>query len=383
MFFNRARTFPRGSFPAIIVPMSPETPSQGRANGGSGLTRRRLLAAGAAIAGAGFGVGAYARWIEPTWVEVTQNDLPVPSLPPAWEGARIAHLADFHLCPWVPEAYLARCIKQTADLKPDLVVVTGDFITIGSEEYGPRAARLLTDLHSPFGTFACLGNHEYGLGRPHLQPVRPSPVNGALEDAGVRVLNNASERLTRESLSQYPPVGPRLSEPPAGEADEGGDSMSRIADRGERRPLAAQPTEARRDIGIGSKGGDLWIAGVEDLWSARYDPARAMADVPSGAANLVLCHNPDAAEDLEAAGCGTILAGHTHGGQVQIPLLGPPILPVRNRQRYEGLHRVGGTWLYINRGLGWLWRVRLACRPEISLLTLRRSAPVETERPAG
>ena len=308
--------------------MSPETPSQGRAKAGSGLTRRRLLAAGAAIAGAGFGVGAYARWIEPTWVEVTQNDLPVPTLPPAWEGTRIAHLSDFHLCPWVPVAYLARCIKQTADLKPDLVVVTGDFITIGSEEYGPRAARLLTGLHSPFGTFACLGNHEYGLGRPEPQPVLPSPVTGALEDAGVRVLNNASERLTRE-------------------------------------------------------GGDLWIAGVEDLWSARYDPARAMADVPSGAANLVLCHNPDAAEDLHAAGCGTILAGHTHGGQVQIPLLGPPILPVRNRQRYEGLHRVGGSWLYINRGLGWLWRVRFACRPEISLLTLRRAACVETGQSTG
>jgi predicted MPP superfamily phosphohydrolase len=298
--------------------MSPEIPSKGRAKAGSGLTRRRFLKAAVAGGVAGTTAAAYARYVEPTWVEVTQNDLPVPSLPPAWEGARIAHLSDFHLCPWVPEAYLARCIKQTSDLKPDLVVVTGDFITIGSEEYGPRAARLLTDLNSPFGTFACLGNHEYGLGRPNPQPVRPSPVTGALEDAGVRVLNNASKRITRE-------------------------------------------------------GGDLWIAGVEDLWSARYDPARAMADVPSGAANLVLCHNPDAAEAVADAGGGAILAGHTHGGQVQIPLLGPPILPVRNKQRYEGLHRVGGTWLYINRGLGWLWRVRFACRPEISLLTLRQA----------
>ena len=296
--------------------MSPETPSKGRAKAGSGLTRRRLLAAGAGLFGASFSVGAYARWVEPTWVEVTQNDLPVPGLPPAWDGLRVAHLSDLHLCPWVPEAYLARCIQQTSDLKPDLVVVTGDFITIGCEEYGPRAARLLTDLNSPFGTFACLGNHEYGLGRPSPQPVRPSPMTGALEDTGVRVLNNASERLTRE-------------------------------------------------------GDDLWIAGVEDLWSARYDPARAMADVPSGAANLVLCHNPDAADAVADAGGGAILAGHTHGGQVQIPFFGPLILPVRNKQRYEGLHRVGGAWLYINRGLGWLWRVRFACRPEISLLTLR------------
>ena len=96
-----------------------------------------------------------------------------------------------------------------------------------------------------------------------------------------------------------------------------------------------------------------------------------MEAVPPGSPNLVLCHNPDAAEDLEQAGCGTILSGHTHGGQVQIPLIGPPHLPVEHRDRYQGLHRVGRSWLYINRGLGWIVRIRINCRPEISLLTLR------------
>ena len=103
-----------------------------------------------------------------------------------------------------------------------------------------------------------------------------------------------------------------------------------------------------------------------------------MHDIPRGAASLMLCHNPDAADDLEAAGCGAILSGHTHGGQVHIPLLGLPILPVRNRGRYRGMHRVGRARLYINRGLGWLLKVRLGCRPEITVLALCR-APDEDE----
>jgi len=297
--------------------MSPETPSKGRAKAGAGLTRRRLLAAGAAIAGTGFGVGAYARWIEPTWVEVLERDLPVPNLPPAWDGLRVAHIADLHHGSSVPLDYLARSISRVADLRPDLVAVAGDFVTGSDARYGSAVAELFAGLPAPLGIFACLGNHDYGVrrpGRPGAVGVRQ--VAADLGRHGVRVLRNEAVRLER-----------------------------------------------------GGEG--LWMVGVDDLWAGYCDPEKALRDVPRGAANLVLCHNPDAAEDLHAAGCGTILAGHTHGGQVQIPLLGPPILPVRNRQRYEGLHRVGGTWLYINRGLGWLWRVRFACRPEISLLTLR------------
>jgi hypothetical protein len=96
-----------------------------------------------------------------------------------------------------------------------------------------------------------------------------------------------------------------------------------------------------------------------------------MRDVPAGAANLMLCHNPDAADALDAAGCGPILAGHTHGGQVRIPFIGPILLPVKNRSRDQGLHTVGRTCVYVTRGIGWTYRVRFACRPEISLLTLR------------
>jgi hypothetical protein len=299
--------------------MSPETPSKGRAKAGSGLTRRRLLAAGASLAGAGFGVGAYSCWVEPTWVEVLERDLPVPNLPPAWDGLRVAHVADLHHGSSVPLDYLARSISRVADLRPDLVAVAGDFVTDSDARYGSAVAELFDGLSAPLGVFACLGNHDYGVRRP----VRPGAVGvrqvaADLGRHGVRVLRNEAVRLER-------------------------------------------------------CGEGLWMVGVDDLWAGYCDPQKALRNVPSGAPNLVLCHNPDAADAVADAGGGAILAGHTHGGQVRIPLLGPILLPVRNKQRYEGLHRVGGAWLYITRGLGWLIRVRFACRPEISLLTLRQA----------
>jgi len=101
----------------------------------------------------------------------------------------------------------------------------------------------------------------------------------------------------------------------------------------------------------------------------------------------MLCHNPDEAEALAAAGCRTIVSGHTHGGQVDLPFFGAPLLPVHHRERYRGLYRVDGARLYINRGVGWAWQVRLGCRPEIALFTLRTEkeeagTPASAETPA-
>lgn len=291
-----------------------------------GTTRRSLLrmAVGAVIAGAS--AAAYARWVEPTWIEVVERNLPVPHLPPAWESARVALIADLHHGASVPLEYLAVALARVADLRPDLVAVAGDFVTGGRPEAGEAVAELVGRLSPPLGTVACLGNHDYGVVYP--VPDAPAlPVAGALTRRGVRVLRNQAACLTRG-------------------------------------------------------GEDLWVAGVEDLWAGRLRPADAVRDIPRGAASIMLCHNPDAAEGLEAAGCGAILSGHTHGGQVHIPLLGPPILPVRNRGRYRGMHRVGRARLYINRGLGWLLKVRLACRPEITVLALCR-APDEDEARAS
>jgi len=281
------------------------------------LTRRCLLGAAVGLPAAGAGAAAYARWVEPTWIDVVQRDLPVPDLPAPWEGVRVGLIADLHHCPQVPLDYLAEGLRRLADLKPDLVAVAGDFVTGRQARHAEAVAGLFERLTPPLGVFACLGNHDYGVVRP-ARHAKAQAVADALPRAGVRVLRNEALRLTQD-------------------------------------------------------GQDVWIAGTEDLWSGRLDAEKTLREVPKGAASIVLCHNPDAADALAAAGAGAILSGHTHGGQVQVPLVGPPILPVRNKRRYEGLHPVGGSWLYINRGLGWLLKVRFACRPEITILSLCRA----------
>lgn len=277
----------------------------------AGAVSRRAFLAGAAGLAA---LGAYAWRLEPTWVQVQRHNLPLVRLPAAWQGVRIAFFADLHRGPNVPQAYLRKAVDQVAALECDLVAIGGDFVTGGTARHGRDVAKLMRRLDPPLGTFACLGNHDYGVVRP-VSNATAGPIADALAGSGVRLLCNEAVRLERD-------------------------------------------------------GEPLWIAGVEDLWTGRFDAEVTMGHVRPGEASLVLCHNPDAAEDLAAAGCGAILSGHTHGGQVQVPLLGPPILPVRNRDRYEGMHHVSGTWLYITRGVGWLRRVRLNCRPEITVLTL-------------
>jgi uncharacterized protein len=285
-------------------------------------SRRRFLKAAMGLAVAGVSVGAYAHWVEPAWIKVVRSDLPVTGLAPAWDGLRVAFVADLHHYPQgMSLAYLAGAMRRVQNLGADLILGGGDYVNSADLDYATRAAGLFKDLSAPLGVYSCLGNHEYGIGRPRPNPPsRPLAVAQMLRDAGVRVLENEAVLLE-------------------------------IA------------------------GDRLWLAGVGDFWSGNFRPRDAMKEVPVGAANLTLCHNPDAAEDLELAGCGTILSGHTHGGQVQAPLFGPPILPVVHRGRYQGLHRVGTSYVYITKGLGCApYKVRFNCRPEISLLTLRPAA---------
>jgi hypothetical protein len=289
-------------------------------------TRRGLIKAAGAALVAGVATPAYARWIEPTWVRTVCCDLPVPNLPQEWQGVRAAQVSDLHCGPSVTAEYLEACLRQVRALGPDLVFTTGDFVRLDQDSaYAAQVTGLFGILTPPLGTFACLGNHDYGHCTDSDEPTC-TLLAEALERRGVRVLRNESVRLSRG-------------------------------------------------------GRDLWLVGLEDISSGSFDLNMATALLPPGAPNLTLCHNPDAADQLAAAGCGAILSGHTHGGQVDLPLWGPLYLPVSNWSRYRGLYRVGRSWLYVNCGLGWLPHVRLFCRPEITLFTLRRAA--EAAEPAA
>jgi predicted MPP superfamily phosphohydrolase len=282
------------------------------------VNRRDFLKLGA-IAGASTaaGVGGYTWLVEPHWEKIVERALPNANLPPSLAGARLVQLSDLHVGPRVDDGYLVTALERAAALRPDIVVVTGDFMSIRYDR-PTRDIELgqLRDVlaHLPRGrlaTLGILGNHDYG--RNWSEPAVAARVVAVAERAGVRVLRN--EVATVDGLD---------------------------------------------------------VIGVDDLWAHRSDTKRALDARTSGSA-IALCHNPDAMDELPWGDYkGWILAGHTHGGQCKPPFLPPPMLPVRNKRYTAGEIPLGhGRRLYINRGLGHLLQVRFNARPEITAFTLR------------
>lgn len=273
----------------------------------------RLLAAGAVTPAALGGGIAYARYVEPYWYEVTDVPLRLDRLDPAFEGYRIVQLSDIHLDELTTRERLAQVVAETNALSPDVVVVTGDFLS------GPRVGTLahdlvitLRDLAPRDGTFAILGNRDYWAGEAVVRQV--------IRDSGLIDVNNAVHTLRRG---------------------------------------AAQ----------------LHIAGVDDVWVGKDRLDFVLRRLPDTGAAILLAHEPDFADTSAATGRFDVqLSGHSHGGQVVLPLLGRLVLPGMAEHYPSGLYRVGDMWQYTNRGLGMIHpRIRFNCRPEITVFTLATS----------
>lgn len=286
----------------------PESPVRG-----NHLTRRRFLQALGGGAAAGIGVVGYTFLVEPHWLRVIRRPLPIRALPPSLEGKLLLQISDLHIGARVDSKYLVRALQLARSLSPDIVVLTGDTADDASPRWHREAARILSHLPlAPIGTFAIMGNHDYGPGWRH--PEMADDVTDLLTDAGATVLRNA-----------------------------------------------------RADV----QG--LQVLGMDDFWTERFDGAGTMALLDPARPALVLCHNPDVCDlDIWGDYQGWILCGHTHGGQCKPPFLPPPLLPVRNRRYTRGEFSLpGGRNLHISAGVGYLRKVRFNVRPDVVLFTLQ------------
>lgn len=261
------------------------------------------------------GLGAvYTRFAEATWFDVTEKDVQIGKFQ---TPLRILHLSDLHLSDVFPIEDIEKAIDLALEKKPDVAFLTGDFITdflVDEVEY-ERVLRKLAD-HIP--TYACIGNHDggqwssQGYGYPDF-----SKVQALLERSGVVFLFN---RKTNVSLG----------------------------------------------------GKSFWVAGLGDLWSSDCKPKEVLSKSrDSDEAVFVLSHNPDSKSLLKPYEWDLMCCGHTHGGQLVIPLLGlRPFLPVKDTRFPEGLLSWEGKHIHITRGVGNLHGLRFNCRPEISLLNV-------------
>jgi predicted MPP superfamily phosphohydrolase len=281
-----------------------------------------MIGTGAMLATGGV---IYPYFIEPWRVAVNHIPIRIPELPAAWNGLTIAHLTDLHRSRYVSGQYLQDCVARANALNPDLIVFTGDYLTEGrtrrgllvygdhhdAATYVKDSARCIGQARARHGVFASLGNHDHWFDA--------DTVTREIEAAGVPVLRN-------------------------------------------------------RPAFVKINGETLPIVGLGDLWTEGVNFSQGFAGVNHPYA-IVLMHNPDSFEHWPQPGHHLILAGHTHGGQVNIPFYGPPVVPSRYGMKYaQGLHQRGTAQMYVNRGLGLVFPVvRFNCRPEIAVLHLQRA----------
>jgi predicted MPP superfamily phosphohydrolase len=262
----------------------------------------------------------YAVRVEPTWLELNQVDVPVADLPPAFQDFRIVQLSDFHCSRRVSPVYLGEAVDLAQDQGGDVIVLTGDFVHKGYRHVR-HAAQALGRLRAPLGVYAVLGNHDYSvrsaLGlRRYRQLYRV--ITEALRDQGIRVLHNEAVTLLRGQ-------------------------------------------------------GSVHLAGVADLWSRTCDLERALGGLHSQDPCILLAHNPCTIERLRPHHrCDLMLSGHTHGGQINLPRLGRVTLGRNGKRFAAGMYRHRDTYLYVNKGVGFGFRVRYGVRPEVAVLRLRR-----------
>ena len=253
---------------------------------------------------------SYARIIEPGWETVTELALTLPHLAADFHGYRLVQISDIHIGTWMNRRRLARVIETVNQLNPDLVVITGDFVYYDSEENADELISPLSGIVARDGTLAILGNHDYWA--------NPGMVREIIQSAGILDISNAFQTLER------------------------GNSL-------------------------------FHIAGVDDYWERKDRLDLVLDTLPTEGAAILLAHEPDYADiSANAKRFDLQLSGHSHGGQVILPFLGPPILPLYGRKYPMGLYQVRDMLQYTNRGIGMIPpAIRFNCRPEITVFTLQ------------
>jgi predicted MPP superfamily phosphohydrolase len=242
-------------------------------------------------------------------VEITKLDLPLPRLGQQFDRFRLVQFSDLHIGTWLNKSRLNNVIEQVNQQNPDLIAITGDFVTFEPERFAGDLVDAFKQLKSKHGVVAILGNHDHWT---DASVVRQVFCESGINDLSNRVL-----------------------------------TLHRGADQ-------------------------LHIAGVDDVLENLADLDRVLEQIPAEGEAILLAHEPDFADISASSGRFSLqISGHTHGGQVVLPWVGPPILPPRGRKYPSGRYQINGMVQYTNRGVGTTSiQLRLNCPPEITVFNL-------------
>jgi len=272
------------------------------------ITRRQFLKRACSLGSVGL-LASYPVFVERYIVLTNIYRVSVPNLPEAFSGFRIVHLSDLHYGFLVPLELIRHVVYRANQLKPDLITCTGDYVhKRNSTAEIEQIWPVLSQLKAPSGVYSVLGNHDHW-------------ANTARSDYWLK--------RTRQDLRH-------------------------------------------KVVRIERDGQNLWLAGAGDLWEDQRNLDFMLSRIPDPECRIVLAHNPDSADTAFSKRVDLMISGHTHGGQVDIPFVGTPVLPVRNKNYSSGLKRsLRGSKVFISKGIGWaVYPIRFNCYPEIAVLEL-------------
>jgi len=282
------------------------------------MTRRSFLGFSAAAAVGGLVV--YSSEGERHEIDVVHRTIHLAGLPDSFAGFRIAQLSDIHFQEYTEAFFVEEAVRRINTIRPDLVALTGDFVSNGplprhlSIGWSHHCARILDQLSCPL-RYAVLGNHDV--------LVNPVAVTEALVSNHIPVLSNSYVPLERD-------------------------------------------------------GSRIWLSGLAEVLFQHPNLTRAVPARRDAAREpvILMVHEPDYADRVVGHQVALVLSGHTHGGQVRIPFMGPMHLPEMGTKYVEGLfHLPDATQLYVNRGIGTVGvPFRFRCPPEITVHTLQPAA---------
>jgi len=256
-------------------------------------------------------IGSYPIFIERNIVTINRYKVFLPDLPQSFNGFSIAHLTDLHFGALVSEPFIERVVTRANNLKTDVIVCTGDYVhKRNTTQEIDTVWPILSKLRAKHGVFSVLGNHDHW----------------ADTEKSLYWLERSGQNIRHTCVSI-------------------------------------------------SKGNErIFLGGAGDLWEDTLNIDEAFADSDQECCRILLSHNPDSADQKFNVPVSLVLSGHTHGGQVRLPLYGPPVLPVQNKKYSSGLISTEKTMLFISRGIGWaIYPIRFNCFPEIAVIELRRS----------
>lgn len=253
----------------------------------------------------------YGSFIEPRIILTREYDVNIGALAASTEEIKVVVIGDFHLGPYNDEYLVENVVRKVEKIKPDMIIMTGDYVTSDSEAVIGFAA--LSRLEPPYGIFGVTGNHDYA--DDNVQAIIDT-----LSSYGVNFLRNSGAVIS-------------------------------------------------------ANGRDLYVAGVDDYWFGEMDITKSLINKRPGMPSIFIAHNPDVVNYVPTPlRFGVMVSGHTHGGQIRLPFIGSLVQPPTDlpKEYSKGFYEYEGRQMFINSGLGQVGpRARLFNPPEISVLNVK------------